>query len=65
LNGCADTIQPGLTLRILRESSKWVCGHGICQNPAGRGLFLAARLEFFGAANKKGIFSQEGAAPFV
>jgi hypothetical protein len=26
------------------------------KTPARRGLFLAARLEFFGAANKKGRF---------
>ena len=27
--------------------------------------FLAARFEFFGAANKKGDFAQEGAASLV
>jgi len=55
-------LQQVLSLRILKESSKWLCGHGICQNRAGRGLFLAARLEFFGAANKKGDFPTGGAA---
>src|SRR5215203_5530231 len=47
-NSIADPIQSLLTLRILRESSKLVCGHGICQTPAGRSLFLSRSfLEFF------------------
>jgi len=64
LNGSARLTHVVLTVRILRESSKLARGHDNCQNPARRGLFKAARFSnFFGAVNKKGDFSQEGAAP--
>src|SRR5215213_2573754 len=51
-----------LTLRILRESPKLACGHGICQKPARRRLFIAARFGILFGAVKKRVFFTGGAA---